>query len=1471
MRADKKTPLKTDKKAAPRSHKRGVVGYGKKTALLEDAITQMNAGKYGRSSAALKELLALDPHNMEARRLFATLHLRLGSLIPARQAFDSLINEAFERQDYWLAESLLREYLAVGPRCVPFLEKLGAVYQGKGDALEAVTEYGKAIDILIEDPDTDNPRHASQLYTKIRELAPASPVAFRLASFFDAQTGELVARSAVAHEEAPVATPVPPAGDEAPPALSIQEPIAGPMPWEQVEDSPGASGFSPVQESARPSESPVSPEGAGILPQEERSLADTSLSSDSPAVERSESSLDAQSEARGETPEAVHISEPVELPKAEKPFDLVPGALLHGDTSSFVPSLDASYGAAPDSIIKDGKEAPETFCESDSIHAIANEPVPPSTLSFQERDDPSPQIQQEVVAEVVSAPMPWEHVQESTISIPDHVLDVPPVPATQTEAVSTAPLLEPESSAVCQDESRDVAQSAPATPVSVETSQIETSQKVLVTVEPTAASSAPAPDQLPASPISDPMPEPLKGGGFSWESVFNSAWKFGDKLSVSASQPGVTQTDTIEIEEPPASTSSSLPTQVPEAESVEIQEANREPSPSESAAAISVAAPMPWDQVQESVITIPPAQFEEPVAGALVEQTVQSAHPVEPVFALRQEPVPEQSQLQPLISPTNGALETEAFSITQPPPAPPSSEPEFRLAGLASVFSVKEDQTTSVEAEHPTSASAEVSEPPKSVEPEPPSFTIAASVPTVEVVPTAPTHVGPALLGREESVEPVAIAPPSFSTSLSPSAVEVAPAETQPEAVSSSLKEEIIEPAPVPQTVVAAQPAPQVESTVAMPPLTVEVSIAPEPLADSAQVPSLPTGDFSHWNTGEVVVLTHRPSSKKRKRASEPVPEIPVASLSSEETSHRQAVQSEQQEAAFAEARARNPEPAPQQEEWIKTGESIRFIEEPKAPPVVEPEPQAPVQAETGLNQPVSTAAAAVDVLFESSGHYAQTGTREHVAGPKPRPKLRSKLNRIRIGISVFISSCFSTTRAIVTSLVVLAVVSGALVALGIGAVGLAWIIMEEPPSAAFQSLTTNPQRMLWDSKKNGYLLLLGFDAPAGQDPIQAGYERKPDAKDADMTLVCLGGPDGGAHVGQSSASASVASGWFRGSDPVGQFKSHQDTIKGWVSQRESALGRYKQWQKLSFEDWGYGRTASPPCTSIIFAHRLYLADGFVQGTDIGVDRLETDMEAWRIALGQAKTLPVKTLALQAINDDIAVASGLVVRPDFDGKYLGRMTKILRPFDQVELSIRWPMQSELVSATKAFEFQLKAEGGEEQALHTVVAAALPLPKQRRFNDYAEYYEASYKAAGEGRYGSLPKWKNYIHFPATTVMDYLTNPIENIVGLEPLPPWDLYNGLVVDTDARLRLASVQAWLRRGPQDADLLTRIAKAGRNFYDPYTGLPMLVNLKKRVMYSVGHDGKDQDADPQSDVVVTIPVNQAPAVPAKSFSESSK
>ncbi len=560
-------------------------------------------------------------------------------------------------------------------------------------------------------------------------------------------------------------------------------------------------------------------------------------------------------------------------------------------------------------------------------------------------------------------------------------------------------------------------------------------------------------------------------------------------------------------------------------------------------------------------------------------------------------------------------------------------------------------------------------------------------------------------------------------------------------------------------------------------------------------------------------------------------------------------------------------EPVPEQKKWDKTGESIRLLA-PQTSPIAHVPPSISERQE--VSRSMSVAAAAVDVLFESSRNVRVSETRESIAEPKPRRESSTTRSRIRIVIAGFIGSCFSTTRAIVATCVGLVMLSGIFTALTIGAIGLTWIIMEESPSPVFQSFITTPQRTLSDFKKNGYFLLLGIDASAGHDPIQAGYDRKPEINDGNSASVCFGG-SGSRTIAGTNASANVMRGWVRRADPVGEFKSHQETIKGWGNQHQLALNRYGQWQKLSFEDWGYGQPVGPPCTAMVFAHQLHVADGFLQDADLGVDRLETDMEAWRIVLGQARTLAVKMLALQAINDDIAVASGLLVRSDFDGKYLGRISKFLRPLDQVELSMRWPMQSELVVASKMYDAQLKAARAEEQPVYTMVASALPLPVQRRLNDYADYYDASYKAVGEGRYGSLPKWKNYIHFPASGLTDYFTNPIENIVGLEPLAPWDRYNGFVVDTDAHLRLASLQAWLRRGSLDGDLLTRIAKAGQSFYDPYTGLPMLVNMKKDALYSVGHDGKDQDADPLSDVVVEIPAVQTSAAQTKSSAASSK
>jgi hypothetical protein len=218
-------------------------------------------------------------------------------------------------------------------------------------------------------------------------------------------------------------------------------------------------------------------------------------------------------------------------------------------------------------------------------------------------------------------------------------------------------------------------------------------------------------------------------------------------------------------------------------------------------------------------------------------------------------------------------------------------------------------------------------------------------------------------------------------------------------------------------------------------------------------------------------------------------------------------------------------------------------------------------------------------------------------------------------------------------------------------------------------------------------------------------------------------------------------------------------------------------------------------------------------------------MGSWRAVLGQSKTLMVKMLAATAVQDDVAIASGLLTRQDLDGTAIGRLDKIVRPFDQVELSLRWPMQSHLLWATKATSTSLKNDKAGERPLHVVLAAAMPLPVQRRSNAYADYYEAASKAVSEGRYTNLPKPSSFIRTPAVSAVDYLANPIEHIIGIGPLPAWDPYVGRMVETDAA---SSGEPSLDQTRATRGNCSRASPRQDRPTTILTGLPMLVNQQR-------------------------------------------
>jgi len=1293
VRTDKRTSQKADKKAPSRVHKRGVVGYSKKSALLEEAITHMNTGKYGRSSAALKELLALDPHNTEARRLFATLHLRLGSLVTARQAFESLANEAIGRQDYWLAESLLREYLAAGPRCVPFLELLAHVYQQKGDEMAAVGELGKAIEILRDDPDSENPQKAAELYSKIRELAPASPVAFQLAPLFDVQTGEFLVRPSGIRATA--------SGNEAGPefhdsAVSVgpEHPLPEVMPWEVTDELPAAS------------ESPST----------------TAMSVDSPDLSI--------------LPDEMHDYESVGESEAFQGPPLAP-AQQEGTSDSLSSTTRASSDEFGLSLSLDSSPSNGTASTLPTTEPEAQDLSSELASESQAGSDPGP-------ANGIASPMPWEQVADASIQI-----------------------------------------SEPETP-----------------------------------PISDPH--------LTLESILASL-RVQDGLTAPTAAIDESPTSTIETAEP----------------SVLLE--SMEPARTDSSAVLS--SPMPWEQVSDAAMQIPEVEASPPESTPL------------------QEP-PSSSVTEEALSPTSPLAsnpESDSAAVETPQPTSFSWNSvfdnawKFAAGTMAPSHTAPSEQGQELSSEpqqagwHPERESEEHgrSSPISMVPNIVPSPPIPADSPIAEL-PTFVSH---------QSSDDIPLAqlapamPASFSTVVEEQKIpEAEPVPTETSGAASSVERTSTEPVLVESRLTSDDPPQAISS--APPPTIVE----PAPIL---QETAPPAGAPSHWNTGEVAVQVHRPTKKKKRWDKEPeeveqTPTIPVPALEALSETLAGAIgewkSTPVEPAAPAVAEEVAPPQADTRPDWMQASDAITFNGPATSSPKMKTGSEWDVALPREDAEPAhSAAAAAVDVLFSPSSTVDHVSASGHPSWSKPRPRFIARLHRVRIGVSSFIGHCFSTTRSLSFLALMFTITTMVVAAVGVGALGLAWMAMEDPPSSLYQNLTITPPRVVADSKKNGYLLLLGLDAPVGQDPVQAGYERKADEYDIASAQVCMSGDDANGGSGSAGASAHVVKGWFRSGDPAAQIKGQGETIRSIVTRESTAITRYQRWLTMPFDDWGYGQLLSPNCTHVLLVHRLFLLEGFSQDPATGFDRLEADLQSWRTALGQSKTLMMKMLAVTAVQDDASIASGLLSRMDLDGSALTRLSKMVRPLDQVELSVRWPMQSHFVWATKAVPAELKQDKSHDRPWHASMVAAMHLPVQRRANAYAEYYEATNKAVAGGRYMNLPKLSGFVRTPATGLMDYLANPIEHIVGIEPLPSWDPYVLRMIEADAQLRLVGLQVWLRRGPQEGDVLMRLAKAGQAYYDPFTGLPMLVNQRKGLIYSVGRDGKDQEGDRLHDVVVTI------------------
>lgn len=156
--------------------------------LLSEATRRIEARQFAGAEAILNQLLTKEPGNPEVCQLLAKLHLRRGDLQVALGEYRYLAGAALRAQHYEQAESLIVEFLAIEPNSVPIIELYGELYEEKGDVGNAVTRYGKAIELLLQHPEPGMPTLHEELFEKIKSLAPDNPILPKLSALMKGES-----------------------------------------------------------------------------------------------------------------------------------------------------------------------------------------------------------------------------------------------------------------------------------------------------------------------------------------------------------------------------------------------------------------------------------------------------------------------------------------------------------------------------------------------------------------------------------------------------------------------------------------------------------------------------------------------------------------------------------------------------------------------------------------------------------------------------------------------------------------------------------------------------------------------------------------------------------------------------------------------------------------------------------------------------------------------------------------------------------------------------------------------------------------------------------------------------------------------------------------------------------------------------------------------------------------------------------
>ena len=1453
MGPKKKSSKRGGKKPVFRPQPKGQGSSGRIAPLLEEATEQMNAGKYGRASAALKKILAIEEDHPEALRIFATLHLKLGSLMAAKTSFESLAKKAMKNKDYRLAESLLREYLTVAPRYVPFLELLGKALEANGHFMAAVAEYGKAIEILVEEDDSDLPTKGAELYEAMKAIGAESNLTKKLSVHFEDATSpkeESSLQDEILLHQAQWEGGKTDQAPSTPLAFSPRDEGApAPFPWTPT-DEPDSSSLAGDEAILESSSEPSQQE-----PEIETLLEDASQEMEAGSVESTQDSEPLESSQQIEVEENEFKTSHSESLSEAEPLDMSTGPFDFEFEDLSTEKTDVLADHSPEKVPEGTTEATlseeHTVLQEQTIDPLPWEEIGVGRTGDGEAASCSRDVTDELAGrDPISQGEPVEEmptgVEDQTVSPTKEHADASSVQDTPEPAPWEMPSSSSDASIAplpWEDNFESPSQALEASEA-LDTQAQETSDSIVsddISKDPESTNSG-----LSFNPVEK---DSSSFAPFPWESQDDSP---APVISDSSLSSDIEATDSTELEELQASEDNSIldvgssqssvdsEPHDPVAEFLSDDAAamgidlqlppatdSLEPSPPDSNNLDSPVEELPIleessETISGSLDTLPPSTFhadssESPDSGSDISHEPMEDLPDSETDALEEKPIEQAA--------------AEAMAALQ---SDPQSSPEINTGGLTgssfaqsgtlelkelpeeSGTKEEEEVLAQAAADALTSFESEIDRPDSSQE-EP------------QILSEFPQEVN-------ETNEAIDV-PLDIRTSDEPLSEEV---ETESlrldDASSQTFSESGSEPSPLAEEemtvgsfALAEDADVSLQEDIPVQIDHEEETVAPEPVAEETPVA------LSPWDSQEDTVEEPSYSDirfEEKAEIEEPVQESSGIPSTIQFAQSEEPTQSDEVEATVSYLGADT------QGEVSRTDVGID---------VVYPDSESPTYQEELTEEPVLKEGSR---KVRASGPawavaQSQEGLADKAESKKP---LFPTANKLGVKARIFTNTVISAVRTVSILSIIASLGVGILGLVAVGIISLIWIAVEERPNEPFHNMMKSPTLSRLDSNRNGYNVLRQLGVSSNLYPISVQARDKSEKATADLP---------GGSFGNSDIFTTIA-GWYQLSDPITEFQTQSSQLRAWSSQFSSDLSKYHQWSGRAFEDIGYRVLEGPDEKHILSVHQLFIAEGFSGTIKRGVDRLANDMEAWRYALGQAKTLRIKMLAIEIVKDDLVVLSALLGDPHLDRNHLPVLTQLGRPISQAERSLRWPMQNQFALEVDQIKTHLNSRNFPERPFYKKVMTYLPLPQQKVFNAHAVFYEnlvkhdAALHLEGDPRKG-MPERYPLAHSPAESLGDYFNNPVDNLVMTDLKVDWREIAGRLIELEARMRLTSLQARIRRPPETRDPISRIASAGQDYFDPFTGYTMLLNASKTRIYSVGSDGVDDDGNLERDVVVPL------------------